>query len=132
MESIDPYEGAGNPAFVSDAIFNSDPFPLDLQNSHGKVFVHRTPGEQVVFGSGSFSQVGLVVLDDRAFVFFSDQFSVYPINIAVQILHPIPASFFLHFPEGHVLENLPKFFIMRARALPQIGFIVADTQGFGI
>ena len=29
VESIDPNEGAGNPAFVSDAIFNSDPAPLD-------------------------------------------------------------------------------------------------------
>ncbi len=43
VESLDPYEGAKNPALVSDAILNSNPFPLDLQDSHRKVFVYRTP-----------------------------------------------------------------------------------------
>lgn len=124
---LNPYQRKVNPAAVAGAILYLDPFPFSLQDLHGKVFVHGTPRELLVFGSGAFSQIGFVILDDRAFEFFGGQFFMHPVNIPIDILNPVPVSLFLEFLEGHVFKNLPQFFIMGAGSLPEVGGVVVNA-----
>ena len=89
-----PDQGPVHPGPVTFAVFDMDPVVLDFKDFHGKVFIDGAPRHLGEFGSRSLAHISFIVFDDRASVGAGHQLSVDPVDVAVQVLNPMPVPLF--------------------------------------